>query len=65
MAAFRIRIDGQFVNGLKWVDVLRGFNNSTPGEGVRRDVIRYDTPTIAGFTASAVVGRGSISGTLR
>ena len=64
LAAFRVRIDGQFVNGLKWVDVMRGIANSTPGDGLRRDVIRYDTPTIAGFTASASWGENT-SETLR
>lgn len=60
MSAFRIRVDGQFVHALKWVEVLRGFNNSTPGEGVRRNVVRYDSPTMAGFTASAAWGEDDI-----
>jgi hypothetical protein len=56
---------GNFVNAggtspLRWNDVLRGFNNSTPGNGGRRDIVRYDTPAIAGFTASASWGADDI-----
>ena len=50
MAAFRLRHDGAFVGTLKWTDALRGFNNSTPGQDGRRRVVRYDSPTVAGFT---------------
>ena len=38
-----IRSGGNFVSPaapLKWTDVLRGFNNSTPGQGGRRPVVR-------------------------
>ncbi len=44
------------VNSLKWSDALRGFNNATPGQSGRRNVIRYDSPTFAGFTATAAWG---------
>ncbi len=37
MAAFLIRSDGNFVNNLRWREVLRGFNNSTPGDAARRN----------------------------
>lgn len=39
-----------------WTDVLRGFNNSTPGQDTRRNIVRYDTPTLEGFMASASWG---------
>jgi predicted porin len=45
---------------LRWNDVLRGYNNSTPGNGGRRNIVRYDSPTIAGFTASASWGEDDI-----
>lgn len=61
MAAFRIRVNGQFVNGLRWSDILRGFNNLTPGQSGRRDVVRYDTPTIAGFSFAVSWGEDDIS----
>ena len=60
LAAFRVRINGQFVNGLRWVDVLRGFNNSTPGDGARREVIRYDTPVFKGWSAGTTWGEDDI-----
>ena len=60
LAAFRVRIGGQFVNGLRWVDILRGFNNSTPGDGARRNLIRYDTPELFGFSASTTWGENDI-----
>ena len=60
MSAFRIRVDGQFVHALKWNEVLRGFNNSTPGDSSRRDVVRYDTPTWAGFSASVAWGEDDL-----
>jgi hypothetical protein len=58
MSAFLIRSGGRFVGAtpLKWTDVLRGFNNSTPGDSGRRPIVRYDSPTFAGFTASASWG---------
>jgi predicted porin len=60
MSAFRIRANGQFVRTLKWTDVMRGFANSTPGDGLRRDIVRYDTPTWKGFSASATWGEDDI-----
>ncbi|HVX37918.1 MAG TPA: porin [Hyphomicrobium sp.] len=45
---------------LRWNDVLRGYNNSTPGNGVRRNIVRYDSPTISGFTASASWGESNL-----
>lgn len=56
---------GNFVNAggstpLRWNDVLRGYNNSTPGNGGRRNIVRYDSPTVAGFTASAAWGEDDL-----
>jgi hypothetical protein len=60
LAAFRVRINGQFVKGLRWVDILRGFNNSTPGDSARRSIVRYDTPELFGFSAATTWGEDDI-----
>jgi predicted porin len=54
---------GNFVDAggnLRWSDILRGYNNSTPGNGGRRNIVRYDSPTVAGFTASASWGEDDV-----
>ena len=60
MSAFLIRNNGSFVNNLRWPDVLRGFNNSTPGQSARREVVRYDSPEWNGFVLSAAWGEDDI-----
>ncbi len=37
-------------------DYMGGFNNGTPGQNGRRNIVRYDSPDIAGFSASAAWG---------
>lgn len=64
-AGFFVRSGGSFVaapggGNLKWSDVMRGFNNSTPGDDGRRNIVRYDSPTIAGFTYTATWGEDDI-----
>jgi predicted porin len=56
IGAFKIRVGGAFVGSTKWTDILGGFNNSSPGQVGLRNVVRYDSPTIAGFVASAAWG---------
>lgn len=56
LAAFKLRSDGQYIGSLRWTDALRGIANSTPGDGLRRDIIRYDTPEWHGFSAAASIG---------
>ncbi len=46
--------------GLKWSDILRGFNNSTPGDSGRRNIVRYDSPTFAGFSVAASWGEDDV-----
>ncbi|CAN1724137.1 Porin [Hyphomicrobium sp. 1Nfss2.1] len=53
--AFLIRSNGALTS-LKWSDVERGFNNGTPGQSGRRNVVKYDTPEFGGFTASVSWG---------
>jgi hypothetical protein len=66
LAGFFVRSGGSFVSApgsstnLRWSDVLRGFNNSTPGDDGRRNIVRYDSPTIAGFTYTATWGADDI-----
>jgi hypothetical protein len=47
-------------NNLTWGSILRGFNNSTPGDDGRRNIVRYDTPTVAGFSIAAAWGEDDI-----
>jgi hypothetical protein len=56
LAAFRLRHDGQYIGNLRWTDALRGIANSTPGDGLRRDIVRYDTPEWHGFSGAASIG---------
>ncbi|MFN3623178.1 MAG: porin [Hyphomicrobium sp.] len=56
VSSFLIRRDGGQATTLKWSDVARGFNNSTPGQNGRRNVVKYDSPEFGGFTASASWG---------
>ncbi|WP_244531402.1 porin [Hyphomicrobium facile] len=58
--AFFLRSGGAFVNNLRWSDVLRGVNNGTDGQDGRRNIVRYDSPTIAGFTVTASWGEDDI-----
>ncbi|WP_325455707.1 porin [Hyphomicrobium sp.] len=64
-AGFFVRSGGSFVaapggGNLKWSDIMRGFNNSTPGDDGRRNIVRYDSPTIAGFTYTVTWGEDDI-----
>lgn len=64
-ASFFIRSGGSFVGApgggnLRWSDVSRGFNNSTPGDNGRRNIVRYESPTIEGFTYSVSTGEHNI-----
>jgi len=43
-------------NTVRWKNVLRGFDNGTPGQSGRREVVRYDSPTFAGFSVAAAWG---------
>ena len=54
LGAFRTRSNGAL--GPRWTDVMGGFSNATPGLSARRNVVRYDTPVVGGFTASAAWG---------
>ena len=56
MGGFFTRTDGT-LNALKWSDIMRGFNNSTPGQDGRRPVVRYDSPAFMGFSLAAAWGQ--------
>lgn len=58
LGAFRTRIRGipGDATGPTWSTIIGGFQKSAPGQDGLRNVVRYDTPTIAGFTASAAWG---------
>ena len=40
--------------------MLRGFNNATPGQDGRRNIVRYDSPEFGGFVASASWGEDDL-----
>jgi len=54
--AFLVRSNGGTLTSLKWSDLERGFNNGTPGQNGRRNIVKYDTPEFGGFTASVSWG---------
>jgi hypothetical protein len=58
IAQFRTRVDGVLSN--TWASYLGGFNNRTPGQEGRRNVVRYDSPTILGFTLTTAWGEDDI-----
>lgn len=64
--AFFLRSGGAQVgggSGLRWSDILRGVDNGTAGQDGRRNVVRYDSPAIAGFVLTASWGEDDIWGT--
>ncbi len=56
LGKFKIRSNGNFVNGLAWTDILGGVNNATPGQNGRRNIVRYDTAEFAGLVGTASWG---------
>jgi len=62
LSQFQLRADGNPIGTtpLRWTDILRGFNNSTPGQSARRNVVRYDSPTYEGFSFAAAWGEASL-----
>ncbi|WP_045836069.1 porin [Hyphomicrobium sp. 99] len=60
LSQFQLRANGQPLGTNRWTDILRGFNNSTPGDSARRNVVRYDSPTFAGFSGAAAWGEDDI-----
>lgn len=58
MGSFLTRSNG--VTGPKWGDIMQGFNNGTPGQDGRRNIVRYDSPEFAGFVASVSWGEDDL-----
>jgi len=54
--AFRLRSNGTFIGTTTWNAIMGGFDNGAPGQSGLRNVVRYDTPAIAGFTGSVAWG---------
>jgi predicted porin len=46
--------------GPRWSDIMRGFDNSTPGQSTRRNIARYDSPEFGGFVATASWGEDDL-----
>lgn len=57
---FFLRANGVDVGGFNWGDVLSPGATNTPGNGERPDIVRYDTPTFAGFYVSAAWGEDDL-----
>ncbi len=56
---FGLRHNGAFIGGLTWAGsnaIMQGIDNGTVGQDGRRNVVRYDSPTFAGFTVTASWG---------
>jgi predicted porin len=51
-----------FGTGLRWSDILRGVDNGTEGQNGRRNIVRYDSPEIAGFVLTASWGESDQAG---
>jgi predicted porin len=62
LGQFKTRIKGVpgAATGTTWNSILGGFQKASPGQDALRNVVRYDTPTFAGFTASAAWGEDDI-----
>lgn len=56
--SFRTRSDG--VTGPRWSEIMRGFDNSTPSQSGRRNIVKYDSPEFGGFVASASWGEDDL-----
>ena len=57
--AFKLRHNGAQIGtgtGLAWSNILQGIDNGTVGQDGRRNVVRYDSPTLAGFVLTASWG---------
>lgn len=59
---FQLRSGGSSVNNLRWNDILRGVDNGTEGQNGRRNIVRYDSPTILGFVLTASWGENDQTG---
>lgn len=55
LGAFKTRSNG-VLGASTWLQFMGGFQNGSPGQSGLRNTIRYDTPEIAGFVASASWG---------
>ncbi|HEY8193512.1 MAG TPA: porin [Hyphomicrobium sp.] len=69
LGSFGLRNNGNFLGsssnssiGLRWSDVLRGVDNNTDGQNGRRNIVRYDSPEIAGFVVTASWGEDDMWG---
>ncbi|HYD15757.1 MAG TPA: porin [Hyphomicrobium sp.] len=56
LSSFILRSDGALLGTTKWTDIMGGFNNATPGQPGLRNVVAYETPTFAGFSAGTSWG---------
>lgn len=69
LGAFRVRDpNGDFVSSsgaggfLRWIDLLNGAANDVAGQDGQRNIIRYVSPTFAGFSVTSTWGEDDIWG---
>jgi predicted porin len=58
LGSFRTRSNGAV--GPRWSEIMRGYDNSTPGQSGRRNIVRYDSPEFGGFVATASWGEDDL-----
>ncbi len=65
-AGYLLRLPNGKLSTLRFGNIVTQGINGTPGEGHRVNVVRYDTPVVGGFTASASWGEDDVwDGALR
>lgn len=67
LGAFELQNSGAAIRrsaaaNLRWQDLNQAPNNDTPGQNGRRNIVRYDTPEIVGFTGTASWGEDDMWG---
>jgi predicted porin len=59
VGSFRLR-DGDALTGFRFTNLMGSDSTNPPGDGARFDVIRYDSPSVAGFKVSASWGEDDL-----
>lgn len=60
LGAFGLRSNGAAVGTMTWGNIMAGYNNGTPGQDGRRNIIKYDSPEFQGFVASVSWGEDDL-----
>jgi len=62
LGAFGLRSGGSAAaaGNLTWGNIMAGYNNGTPGQDGRRNIVKYDSPEFGGFVASVSWGEDDL-----